>query len=167
MRARTTVCRQKARQLVAAVQATDLLSQRLVKEVQGVVNACAHYSLSPEGILLWEGKLSIPQQRSLINELWTIHQDDPQAGSWGVTKTLEPPQRKFKWFRMEAKPTPKCTSKRVQPARGSLDKGTPAYESLVPLPQPGRPRAEISMDGITGLPPSYKGERVQLHIDHC
>ena len=87
---------------MAAVQATDLLSQRLVKEVQGVVNACAHYSLSPEGILLWEGKLSIPQQRSLINELWTIHQDDPQAGRWGVTKALEPPQRKFKWFRMEA-----------------------------------------------------------------
>ena len=103
MRACTTICRQKAKKLVAAVQATGLLSQGLIsrKEVQGVVNARAHYSLSPEGILLWEGKPSIPQQRSLINELSTIYQDDPQAGRWGVTKALELPQRKLKWFRME------------------------------------------------------------------
>jgi hypothetical protein len=45
------------KKLVAAVQSTDFLSQRLMKEVQGVVNACAHYSLSPEGILLWKEKL--------------------------------------------------------------------------------------------------------------
>ena len=37
------------KKLVAAVQATDPLSQRLTKEVQGVVMR-AHYGVSPEGI---------------------------------------------------------------------------------------------------------------------
>ena len=43
-------------------------SQGLIKEVQGVGNACAQFTLLPEGTLLWKKsqRLFVPQQRSLI-----------------------------------------------------------------------------------------------------
>ena len=144
------------KKLIAAVQATDPLSQRLIKEIQNAPanQARGAYELSPEGLLMWGDKVCVPQQRSLINELMSIYHDCPQAGHWGMMKTLELLQRKFKWTGMRAdvdeyvRTCPTC--------QGLAARRHKPYGSLEPLPQPSRPWTEISMDWITGLPPSIK-----------
>jgi hypothetical protein len=103
---------------------------------------------------MWGDKVCVPQQRSLINELMSIYHDCPQAGHWGMMKTLELLQRKFKWTGMRAdvdeyvRTCPTC--------QGLAARRHKPYGSLEPLPQPSRPWTEISMDWITGLPPSIK-----------
>jgi RNase H-like domain found in reverse transcriptase/Reverse transcriptase (RNA-dependent DNA polymerase)/Integrase zinc binding domain/Chromo (CHRromatin Organisation MOdifier) domain/Integrase core domain len=144
------------KKLIAAVQATDPFSQRLIKEVREVGNTRTQFTLSLEGLLLWKERIFVPQQRSLISELLNIYHDNPQAGHWGVEKTLELLQRKFKWSGMRAdveeyvKTCPVC--------QGISARRHAPYGNLVPLPHPSRPWAEISMDWITGLPPSFKGD---------
>ncbi|KAK9326465.1 hypothetical protein V1520DRAFT_351294, partial [Lipomyces starkeyi] len=77
------------KKLIAAAQISDPLNQKLIKEVKASNNARRDYELSPEGLLMWGDRIYIPQQRSLINELMSIYHDCPQAGHWGMTKTLE------------------------------------------------------------------------------
>jgi hypothetical protein len=145
------------RQLLAAAQGDDPYSRRVLKELatpEGT--ARAHYSKAADGLLLYKERLYVPQQRSLICELMQLYHDDPLAGHWGVTKTFELLQRKFKWQNMRqdvelyVKTCPTC--------QGLSAPRHKPYGELSPLPQPAKPWKEISLDWITQLPPSrYKG----------
>ena len=163
--ARNEVPRQKdvcegLRQLVAASQRDDPFSRRVLKELatpEGTTRA--HYSISTDELLLYKRRLYIPQQRSLIHELMYLHHDDSLAGHWGMTKTLKLLQRKFKWAGMKrdveeyVRTCPTCQVPHHKP-----------YGQLQPLPRPTRPWAEISLDWITQLPPSRRGDHEYTSI---
>lgn len=82
-------------------------------------------------LLLWKERLYVPQQRSLIYELLSIYHDCPQTGHWGVEKTLELIQRKFKWTGMR-----NDVEEYVKTCQGLTARRHKPYGSLVSLPQP-------------------------------
>jgi len=46
---------------------------------------------------LFDGKLYIPNQRSLIEELMSLYHNDLYVGHWGIEKIKELLKRKFYW----------------------------------------------------------------------
>jgi hypothetical protein len=109
--------------------------------------------LHPEsGVLYQDGKIPLPRDPALIEELLRIHHDDLLAGHFGVAKTLELLQRKYKWARMSK--DVKEYVKTCQICQRMVTKRHRPYGELQPLPLPSGPGKEITMDFITGLPPS-------------
>jgi transposase InsO family protein len=142
-------------QLVAAVQKVDPFCKRVVKDLDEGETTRPHYGRADDGTLLYKGRLVVPNQRSLVHELLRLHHDEPSAGHWGVQKTMELLQRKFKWDGMRqdieeyVQTCPVC--------QGNATHRHRPYGQLDPLPQPSRPWKEISMDFITQLPISTVG----------
>jgi hypothetical protein len=58
------------------------------------------YSITQDGLLRYQGRLVVPQQKSLIHELLHLYHDDQFAGHWGIDKTRELLGRKFYWSGM-------------------------------------------------------------------
>jgi hypothetical protein len=144
------------RQLVTATQKGDTFCRRVDKDLREGETTRPHYSRTGDGTLLYKGKLVMPNQRSLVHEVLRLHHDEPSAGHWGVQKTLELLQRKFKWDGMRqdveeyVQTCPVC--------QGNASPRHKPYGQLNPLPQPSRPWKEISMDFITQLPVSKIGK---------
>jgi transposase InsO family protein len=143
------------RELVAAAQKEDTFCRRLVEDLKRDPSTRQSYRCTSDGLLLYKGKrLVVPNQRSLVHELLRLHHDAETAGHWGVQKTLELLQRKFKWEGMRQDveeyvlTCPVCQ-------RNAAPRHKP-YGKLQPLPQPSRPWKEISMDLITQLPISLR-----------
>jgi transposase InsO family protein len=144
------------RELVAAAQKEDAFCQRLVGDLKRDPSTRQSYQCTSDGLLLYKGeRLVVPNQRSLVHELLRLHHDAEVAGHWGVQKTLELLQRKFKWEGMRqdveeyVQTCPVC--------QGNAAPRHKPYGKLEPLPQPSRPWKEISIDLITQLPVSLRG----------
>ena len=143
------------RELVAAAQKEDTFCQRVVKDLERDPLTRKSYQYTSDGMLLYKGRLVVPNQRSLVHELLRLHHDEPTAGHWGIQKTMELLQRKFKWEGMRSDVEeyihvcPIC--------QGNSAPRHKPYGKLEPLPQPSRPWKEISMDLITHLPVSQRG----------
>ena len=110
------------------------------------------WMLDSTGVLRKEGKIYVPQQPALKAELLRVVHDEPFAGHFGEAKTYDLLSRNYYWQGMRAdvktyvKECDICQRTRVH-------RHLP-YGELAPLPQPSGPWQEISMDFITGLPPS-------------
>ncbi|EED14527.1 gag/polymerase/env polyprotein, putative [Talaromyces stipitatus ATCC 10500] len=117
------------RQLVAAAQMEDAFYMRVDKDLSEGDSTRLHYGCTSDGVLLYKGRILVPNQRSLVHEILRLHHDEPSARHWGIQKTLDLLQRKFKWEGM----------------RQDVEE----YLS--------RPWKEISMDFITQLPVSKVG----------
>jgi transposase InsO family protein len=104
------------------------------------------------GVLYRNGKMPLPRVPALIEELLRIHHDDPLAGHFGVAKTTELLRRKYEWPGMRK--DVKEYVKTCQICQKMVTKRHRPYGELQPLPQPSGPGEEITMDFITGLPPS-------------
>ena len=143
------------RQLVAVAQKEDPFCQRVDKDLSKGDSTRSHYDRTSDGILLYKGRMVVPNQRSLVHELIGLHHDEQSAGHWGVQKTKELLQRKFSWEGMRQDieeyvgTCPIC--------QGNAAPRHKPYGKLDPLPQPTRPWKEISMDFITQLPVSQVG----------
>jgi transposase InsO family protein len=144
------------RELVAAAQKEDVFCRRLVGDLKKDPTTRQSYQCTSNGLLLYKGgRLVVPNQRSLVHELLRLHHDEKVAGHWGVQKTLELLQRKFKWEGMRqdveeyVQTCPVC--------QGNAAPRHKPYGKLEPLPQPSRPWKEISLDFITQLPASRRG----------
>src|SRR2546421_8980630 len=113
------------------------------------------FLVDKDGILRNGGRVFVPRQRALIDELLRVYHDDQFSGHWGVEKTLELIQRKFYWIgitkdvREYIQICPVCQRKAISHHK--------PYGSLQPLPQPNEVWREIALDFITGLPESRKG----------
>ena len=110
------------------------------------------YTLTNEGVLLYEGRTFIPNVTSLKLGLLCQHHDSPAAGHFGITKTLELLSRSYYFPKMAqfveeyVNSCPVC-----QRNKGTLHK---PFGLLHPLPVPKRPWSSISMDFIVKLPAS-------------
>ena len=143
------------RQLVAVAQKEDPLCTRVDKDLSKGDSTRPHYGRTSDGILLYKGRMVVPNQRSLVHELVRLHHDEQSAGHWGVQKTLELLQRKFKWEGMQQDVEEYVQTCSV--CQGNAAPKHKPYGQLSPLPQPSRPWKEISMDFITQLPVSMVG----------
>ena len=143
--------------MVAAVQKEDPFCQQVVKDLKQDPVTRQSYQCAGNGILLYKGRLVVPNQRSLVHELLRLHHNEPIAGHWGIQKTMELVQRKFKWegIRLDIdeyiQACPIC--------QGNSAPRHKPYGKLEPLPPPTRPWKEISMDLITQLPVSLRGTK--------
>ena len=142
-------------ELVAAVQTEDAFCQQVVKDLKQDPLIRQSYHCTDDGVLLYRGRLVVPNQRSLMHELLRLYHDEPTAGHWGVQKIMELLQRKFKWegIKTDIKEyiciCPIC--------QGNSAPRYKPYGQLEPLPPPSRPWKEISIDLITHLPVSQRG----------
>ena len=91
------------RQLVAVAQKEDPFCIRVDKDLEkgDSTSTRPQYSRTKDGILLYKGRIVVPNQRSLVHELIELHHDEKSAGHWGIQKTTELLRRKFKWEGIE------------------------------------------------------------------
>ena len=116
------------------------------------------YSVDEDGLLKVADRVLVPPQEALRNQLLETYHDCPSGGHWGRDKTLELIRRHFTWdgitedVRTYIATCPLCQSKAIHRHQ--------PYGQLEPLPVPtdtwNSPFKEISLDWITGLPPSIK-----------
>ena len=112
------------------------------------------------GVLRYQGRLYLPEV--VRSDLVARNHDDPLAGHFGVEKTLELLQRKYYWPNpgddADAAPGMRkfvreyCESCAIC-KRSKAPRHKP-YGELRPLPIPEYKWADITMDFVTGLPPS-------------
>jgi RNase H-like domain found in reverse transcriptase/Reverse transcriptase (RNA-dependent DNA polymerase)/Integrase zinc binding domain/Chromo (CHRromatin Organisation MOdifier) domain len=117
-----------------------------------------NWSVDARELLLYKSRVYVPKQHAIRKELLRVCHDDPFAGHFGATRTLELLQRHFHWEKMEAEATAYVKSCDV--CQKTKAKRHLPYGELQPLPRPHRPYAEITFDFITGLPPSRRGASV-------
>ena len=110
------------------------------------------WSLDTEGILRHSGRVYVPPEASVRAELLRRHHDDELAGHFGAEKTLELLARKYHWPGINTYVKSYVDTCEVC-QRTKAPRHRP-YGSLQSLPQPDGPWKEITMDFITGLPPS-------------
>lgn len=136
-------------------QAKDMLVAK--PKLDSPVNLPKRWSVD-NGLLRYRGKVYVPDQQALRLEIIRASHDDPLAGHFGRDKTIDLVRRHFHWGSLNAdveeyvrtcEVCQKTKARRHRP-----------YGELNPLPTPTRPFEEITMDFITGLPPSKRGASV-------
>jgi len=150
------------RDLVLELQETDEWTQRVIEKLKskrlGRDSEC--WAQGERGELLHKGRLFVPAEESAKQEILRIYHDDPLAGHFGVQRTLERIQRKYFWNDITRSVRDYCQSCDICQLRKPR-KHRP-YGELQSLPIPSRPYQELTMDFITGLPPTClrNGEEV-------
>ena len=116
------------------------------------------WTLDRDQLLRNRGKIYVPQEPSVQRELIRRHHDDALAGHFGEDKTAELISRKYHWTNLKQDVHEYISScdicQRVRAPRHR------PYGEMQALPQPEQPWQEITMDFITGLPPSRRGTSV-------
>ena len=112
----------------------------------------APWSVTERGIVRHAEALYVPEDEAVRTALLQRYHDDALAGHFGYDRTLELIRRKYWWTHL-----PKDTKRYVETCdicqRVNIKRHRP-YGEMVALPQPSGPWKEITMDFITGLPPS-------------
>lgn len=116
------------------------------------------------GLLLFRGKVYVPNDPSLRKELVKRHHDAPAAGHPGRSKTLELLSRNYWWpgmtkFVHEYVDTcDVCQRTKVFPAK--------PHGPLQPIDAPGSPWEVVGTDFIVKLPESEGYDAIMVAIDH-
>jgi len=126
------------------------------------------YSISQGGLLYYKGRIVVPLQKSLLQELLYIYHDDQFSGHWGIDKTKELIERKFYWPGLATDVREYVLS--CQTCQNIAIPRHKPYGKLEPLPIPEGPWKEVSLDFITQLPSSYIGTKeynaILVVVDH-
>src|SRR5437773_1286496 len=75
--------------LLRKAQTDDPWTQRIKSAVQEERSDILAWSISPTGLLLWNGSIHVPPEAAVRQELLRIYHEDPLAGHFGVARTLE------------------------------------------------------------------------------
>ena len=105
------------------------------------------YTLDQEGLLRYKGRVVVPAQKALTQELLFLYHDDQLAGHWGVDKTKELLERKFYWPGLA-----RDVREYVTTCSTCQNIATPRhkpYGKLESLPVPNGPWQEVSLNFIT------------------
>ena len=127
------------------------------------------WSVDSEGLVRHNGRLYVPGDEAVREEIISKNHDDPLAGHFGTEKTLELVQRKYSW--------PGCAKQAETYVRTcdvcqrtKVPRHKP-YGELKSLPIPKEPWKEISMDFVTGLPSSKRRgvvyDSILVVVDRC
>ena len=117
-----------------------------------------------QGLLLYKGKVYVPNNEELRTDIVRIHHDLPPAGHPGQWKTLELVSRNYWWPKMTKfikDYVETCdTCRRTKPGRGK------PFGLLQPNEIPDGPGQIVTCDYITGLPECQGFNAIQLMVDH-
>ena len=115
-----------------------------------------HWATDSRGLLRHKGRVYVPPDSALRQELLRTSHDDPHSSHFGAAKTTHLLRRHYYWetmaedVRAYVQTCPVCQ-------RTKTPRHLP-YGKLTSLPQPTGPWSEISMDFITDLPESPDGD---------
>ena len=145
-----------AYELIKSLQQEDaLVQQRKAGEAQDKREKDAGaWTTDSQGLLNYNGKLYVPEEASVREELLKRHHDDPLAGHFGVGKTLELIGRKYFWESIKSDVKEYVDTCDVC-QRVKVKRHRP-YGELTALPIPSGPWKQITMDFIKDLPPSKR-----------
>ena len=113
------------------------------------------WRLGRDGILRRYEKAYVPTASALREEILKTCHDDPLAGHFGSERTLHLLRRHWFWPQMEDQVKEYIASCDI--CQRTKTKRHRPFGELQSLPVPERPWQEISMDFITDLPPSRRG----------
>lgn len=114
------------------------------------------WSEDPAGIVRRNGAAYVPRDPATRQEILRVNHDDPwQGGHFGRTRTYTTIARHYWWPQMRSDINAYVASCDIC-QRMKVPRHKP-YGKLKPLPRPEGPWQDISMDFITGLPPSMHG----------
>lgn len=150
-------------ELIRTVQGRDptlrLLRDRIDQQGGSQRLGGTNWSVSKgDNLLRRDGKVYLPLDPALILEVMRTHHDDPQAGHYRGRRTIEAIKRKFYWKGMV--PMIKQYVDECNVCQQNIVHRHRPYGLLEPLPVPQGPLQWMSMDFITGLPPSKIGDTV-------
>ena len=123
--------------------------------LQRSVEAGSHESewkIDERGLLMKGGRIYVPDDPALRQEILRIHHDDPYSGHFGVAKTFALIWQKYEWQSMRQ--DVKTYVRECQTCQRIKSPTHKPHGLLAPLPAPSGPWRSISMDFITDLPPS-------------
>jgi hypothetical protein len=118
----------------------------------------ALWAFDSQGLLRYNDAVYVPAQSSVREELIKLHHDDPLAGHFGVEKTQDLIKRKYYWRELDE--DVKEYLEVCEICQRTKARRHRPYGEMQALPRPDQPWREITMDFITGLPPSKKGSKV-------
>ena len=116
------------------------------------------WRLDENGLLRHKGRIYVPPEESIRQELLLSHHDHYMAGHFDARRTHELLARSYYWQAMQSyvdKYVKSCATCQRSKAPRHLP-----YGELASLPIPDAPFEELTMDFITGLPPVKQGESV-------
>ncbi|GJU82173.1 transposon Tf2-1 polyprotein [Tanacetum coccineum] len=128
---------------------------------EGLINQ-AHYTVK-DGLLLFKGKLLIGRDPHLIQEILREFHCTPVGGHSGVRKTMARVNQTFTWPTMKEDVTEFIKGCYI--CQGHKAVTTKPARLLQPLPPPKAIWEEITMDFVTGLPPSHGATVIFVVVD--
>jgi len=140
-------------------QKGDAFSQRQRAAIAGLGNekptgAIKPWKIGHSRLLLYKDRVYILSDPAIRAELLQRYHDDPLAGHFGVYKTAALLRRKYHWIKIEDDVQEYVSSCNLC-QRTKAHRHKP-YGELNSLPLPEGPWQELTMDFITGLPPSKR-----------
>ena len=116
-----------------------------------------------QGLILYRGKVYVPQDADLRRQIIAVHHDSPVAGHPGKWKTIELVSRNYWWpglsrqVALYTKTCDRCNQTKVLPAK--------PRGKLTPTQIPKDIWQTISVDLITGLPSSHGYNAIMVVVD--
>jgi hypothetical protein len=138
--------------LIRRLQAEDPETQRRKAAIEQKLKGFKCWTVCPEGLVRYKTRLYIPTGENLRQRLLSLHHDDPLAGHFGRNRTETLLKRKFHWIGIQSDVTEYVETCAI--CQGAAAPRHRPYGTLGSLPIPSRPFTELSMDFITGLPPT-------------
>lgn len=141
--------------LLRTLQRGDAHASKVISELlAGGMEAeqSSPWHLTQDSLLRYKGCVFVPKDTAVRAEILRTHHDDPQGGHFGIKRTLDTIQRKYYWQGL-----PSDVKNHVKTCQVCQENRTPRhkpYGMLERVAQPTRPFETISLDFITGLPPS-------------
>jgi hypothetical protein len=137
---------------IKRIQADDPETQRRKTAIEGKLKGQKGWGINSEGLVTFRDRLYIPSAENLRQTLLNLYHDDPLAGHFGRARTEELLKRKFHWINIHSDVNEYVKGCTV--CQGAAAPRHRPYGKLESLPIPSRPFAELTMDFITGLPPT-------------
>jgi hypothetical protein len=134
------------------------ISRQLIEGNNGARLNGTPWSKTLDGLLRFDDRVYIPSVTELKEEILRTHHNDPQGGHYRVKRTLDAVRRRFYWSGITQ--YVKEYVEDCEDCQRNLARRHKPYGLLQPLPVPERPAQWVSMDFITGLPPSSWRGRV-------
>ena len=125
--------------------------QKLVSST-GMEAESSPWKIGQDGLLRFSNGVWVPNDAAIRTEVMRVNHDDPQGGHFGEKRTLDAMRRKYYWHGMAGdikeyvKTCDVCQRTRVHRHR--------EYGEMEQVSRPTRPFETVTMDFITGLPPS-------------
>jgi transposase InsO family protein len=126
------------------------LEARTRREAGGAKKGDHRWEIDPSGILRRSGKVWIPEDQALRQNILLKNHDDPMGGHYGVDRTVDVLKRKYYWPGLRAnvhKYIRHCAACQLNKIRRHKPWG-----ELVPLPVASTAWRHFSLDFVTDLP---------------